>query len=29
LSIMVGVEREVLGLLEVFGEHGARLYARE
>src|ERR1700730_10164096 len=26
---MVGVEREVLGLLKKFGEHGAGLYARE
>src|ERR1700733_705489 len=26
---MVGVEREVLGLLKEFGEHGTGLYARE
>jgi len=29
LRVMVEVEREVLGLLKEFGEHGAGLYARE
>src|SRR5882762_2463345 len=29
LWVMVGVEREVAGLLKEFGEHGAGLYARQ
>jgi hypothetical protein len=29
LRIMVGVEREILGLIKAFGEYGAGLYARE
>jgi hypothetical protein len=29
LRIVVGVEREVLGLIKEFGEYGAGLYARE
>jgi len=29
LRVVIGVEREVLGLLKEFGQHGAGLYARE
>ena len=29
LGVMVGVEREVVGLLKQFGEHGAGFYSGE